>query len=214
MQHITGKAPIYTNTVVEAKWRDERRTIVSLLHILPSIDKSHILWQQNDRWLDTLLWRGRVTQVSKCHNTKMSRLHREFLASSPSTSRVSSVLVDNFFLQSGIKSSFLEFANNISLAVCLKLVALKVSPKMSLWWNSKSKIHQGANRTCPPCWWCSGSPPAIAHRASSGREPRRSLLHSSIVEPRQILVARIGWAFRSRNCTNHIQFSAISVLEH
>ena len=128
--------------------------LVVLLHILPSIDKSQFLWQQNDKWLDTLLWKGRVTQVSKCHNTKMLRLHREFLASSPSTSRVSSVLVDSFFLQSGIKSSFLEFANNISLAVCLKLVALKVSPKMSLRWNSRSKIHQGANRTCPPCWWC------------------------------------------------------------
>ena len=123
-------------------------------------------------------------EFSSCHR---QGFHSE-LASSPSTSRVSSVLVDNFFLQSGIRSSFLELASNISFAVCLKFTALYVSPKISLCGQIlRTSIQGEAQRTCPPCWWCWGSPPTTARRAFWGQAPRRSLPRSSKVEPVRLL---------------------------
>ena len=103
--------------------------------------KGNTVYQDNNSWNEMLHKQIDSSvrfpkEFSSCHK---QGLHSE-LASSPSTSRVSSVLVDNFFLQSGIRSSFLELASNISFAVCLKFTALYVSPKISLCGqNSKNK---------------------------------------------------------------------------
>ena len=109
----------------------------------------------------------------------------ELLASSPRTSSTSSVLVASLFLQSGMESSFFELASSISLAVYLNFSALNVSPKMSLRENKFKVMTWLGRRTCPPCWWCWESQPAIAHKVFLVQAPHSSPRRSSKVEPCQ-----------------------------
>ena len=84
-----------------------------------------------------------------------------------------------------MESSFFELASSISLAVYLNFSALNVSPKMSLRENKFIVMTSLRRRTCPPCWWCWESQPAIAHKVFLVQAPHSSPRRSSKVEPCQ-----------------------------
>ena len=142
-----------------------------------------------DTFINSFRERKKMCVELRCRIWKIAsrfdRVYNELLASSPRTSSTSSVLVASLFLQSGMESSFFELASSISLAVYLNFSALNVSPKMSLRENKFKVMTSLGRRTCPPCWWCWESQPAIAHKVFLAQAPHSSLRRSSKVEPWQ-----------------------------
>ena len=134
-------------------------------------------------WPNRLLWKDELNPRVRCAFGNV--FHHLALNTTSSTS---SVLVASLFLQSGMESSFFEFASSISLAVYLNLSALNVSPKISLRDNKFKVMTSLRRRTCPPCWWCWESQPAIAHKVFLAQAPHSSLRRSSKVEPWKIIL--------------------------